>query len=60
LRTRVFHRCERDPDQPEAGSGLGVAIVTVVVGRHGGGIGLPACKPAQPGVAPASSPALRR
>jgi two-component system sensor histidine kinase QseC len=38
LRTRVFDRFYRDPDQAEPGSGLGLAIVKAVVVRHGGAI----------------------
>ena len=40
LRTRVFDRFFRDPDQTQTGSGLGLAIVKSVVDKHGGQIEL--------------------
>ena len=38
LRTRVFDRFFRDPDQTQTGSGLGLAIVRSVIENHGGQI----------------------
>ncbi len=40
LRSRVFDRFFRDPDQTQTGSGLGLAIVKSVIENHGGQIKL--------------------
>lgn len=40
LRSRVFDRFFRDPDQTQTGSGLGLAIVKAVIENHGGQIKL--------------------